>query len=356
MSGELALSLRIACYPGEGGMMSTDMLLSIVCPAFNEEDGLSAFHRELLDVLEALNEPSHFEILYVDDGSTDGTLELLRQLACGDQRVKYVSLSRNFGQQAALTAGIQHAAGDVVITMDADMQHPPDVIPQLLDEWKRGAQIVNTVRGVDMRLSRFKRWTSKCFYRMMRTISNTEVVEGVADFRLMTRPAVSAFLRMGESHRFVRGMVQWLGFRCATIRYTPNARIAGRSSYTLRSMIGLALTGMLSFSKTPLRLPIYLGLILALAGVGCSLWLTVGVILGTLANPLLWLILAGMNLIGGVTLLSLGIIGEYVSRIHDEVKGRPLYLLKETGNLQSTVCESVPEGVEALVAGDRWAA
>lgn len=337
-------------------MTSTRTLLSIVCPAFNEELCLPVFHRELLDVLECLSEPFDFEILYVDDGSTDGTLFLLRELATDDPRVKYVSLSRNFGQQAALTAGIEHATGEVIITMDSDMQHPPSVIPQLLDEWRNGAQIVNTVRADDMSLSRFKRWTSKSFYRLIARMSETEIRSGAADFRLLTRPAISAFLRMSETHRFVRGMVQWLGFRSATVHYEPHARVAGKSSYTLRRLVGLALAGVLSFSKTPLRLPAYLGLVLTLAGVGCMMWLTIGAIAGTLANPTLWIVLSGMNLIGGTTLLSLGIIGEYIGRIHDEVKRRPPYLLKETGNLMSIICEAVPQGVGTMAVGERRAA
>ncbi len=336
-------------------MMPTPTLLSIVCPAFNEEKGLPIFHRELLQVLDGLGDEFALEILYVDDGSTDGTLNLLRQMTA-DPRVKYISLSRNFGQQSALTAGIEHASGEIIITMDSDMQHPPNVIPQLIDEWKKGAQIVNTIRAEDMSLSRFKRWTSKIFYRLMRRMSKTEIRNAAADFRLMTRPAIFAFLRMRETHRFVRGMVQWLGFRCATVHYEPNARIAGKSSYTLRNLISLALCGMLSFSKTPLRLPAYLGLILSLVGAGCTLWLTIGVIVGTLTNPSLWLILSGMNLIGGATLLSLGIIGEYIGRIHDEVKGRPPYLLKETGNLVSTVCEAVPVGAGSSAMEPRKAA
>lgn len=337
-------------------MTSTRTLLSVVCPAFNEAQGLPVFHREVLNVLENLAEPFDLEILYVDDGSTDNTLDLLRELAKTDPRVKYISLSRNFGQQSALTAGIEHATGDIVITMDSDMQHPPSVIPQLIDEWKKGAQIVNTIRAEDMSLSRFKRWTSKIFYRMLRRMSKTEIRSAAADFRLMTRPAIFAFLRMRESHRFVRGMVQWLGFRCATVHYEPNARIAGRSSYTLRSLVSLALVGMLSFSKTPLRLPAYLGALLTLIGIGCSLWLTVGAIAGTLGNPPLWIMLTAMNLIGGVTLLSLGVVGEYIGRIHDEVKGRPPYLLKETGNITSSICAAVPDVVRSTVIVERRAA
>ena len=337
-------------------MNSKRTLLSVVCPAFNEALGLPIFHDALMKVLDGLRDEFDVEILYVDDGSLDNTLDVMRQFARSDSRVKYLSLSRNFGQQAALTAGMEHAIGDILISLDTDMQHPPHVIPRLLDAWRNGAQIVNTIRGEDKSLSWFKRWSSKLFYRWLRRLSQTEIRNAAADFRLMTRPAVLAFLRMRETHRFVRGMVQWLGFRCAEVHYEPRPRIAGTTSYTLRRLVGLALVGMLSFSKVPLRLPAVLGVILTFLGAFCSLWLVVGIIVGSLSNATLWVILAGMNLIGGATLLSLGIIGEYVGRIHDEVKGRPAYLLKETGNLVSDICEAVPQGVATAVGSERRAA
>jgi glycosyltransferase involved in cell wall biosynthesis len=328
-------------------MNETPTRLSVVCPAYEEESALPYFHAELMRVLDGLGDEYELEVIYVDDGSRDDTLGSLRRIAADDPRVRYLSLSRNFGHQAALTAGLEHATGDLTITMDSDLQHPPEVIPQLLEEWKRGADVVITVRADDPTLAWSKRFGSKMFYRMMRWVSGTEVRPSAADFRLMTRPAVAALLRMKESHRFVRGMVQWLGFPCREVHFAPRQRVAGKSKYTLRKQLTLGFDGMFSFSKLPLRASLYLGAFLALLGVGCSLWLLIGVIAGFLANPMLWILLAAMNLIGGATLLGVGVVGEYVGRIYEQVKGRPAYFLKETGNLEARTCEAVPQRVAA---------
>jgi dolichol-phosphate mannosyltransferase len=325
--------------------MST--LLSIVCPAYEEEAALPLFHAELMRVLDGLAAEYRVEVLYVDDGSRDGTLGVLRRLAEADPRVRYLSLSRNFGHQAALTAGLEHAEGDIVITMDSDLQHPPEVIPQLLDEWKQGADVVITIRADDPTLAWSKRFGSRLFYRLMHWMSGTEVRPSAADFRLMTRPAVAALLRMKESHRFIRGMVQWLGFACREVHFAPRQRVAGRSKYTLRKQLTLGLDGMFSFSKLPLRLPVYFGLFLAALGIGCSLWLVIGLIAGGLSNLGFWALLAVLNIVGGGILLGLGVVGEYVGRIYEQVKERPAYFLKETGNLSSRTCEAVPQRASA---------
>jgi dolichol-phosphate mannosyltransferase len=319
--------------------------LSVVCPAYEEESALPIFHAELVRVLEGLNAEFDIEILYVDDGSCDGTLAVMRRLAGDDPRVRYLSLARNFGHQAALTAGLEHAAGDLVITMDADLQHPPEVIPRLIEEWKRGADIVITLRADDPTLAWSKRFSSRLFYRLMRWMSGTEVRPSAADFRLMTRPAVAALLRLKESHRFIRGMVQWLGFSCREVHFTPRQRVAGQSKYTWRKQLSLGLDGMFSFSKLPLRFSLYLGLLLAMIGAGCSIRLLLGLIAGSFSEASLWVVLTAMNLIGGATLVGLGIVGEYVGRIYEQVKGRPEYLLKETGNVASHVCDGVPQRV-----------
>ena len=215
-------------------MSTNPILLTVVCPAFNEEQVLPLFHRELAGVLDKLVNSYQIEVIYVDDGSRDRTLQVLRDLAAGDERVRYISLSRNFGHQMALTAGLQASHGDVVITLDSDMQHPPALIPTLLQEWRRGNHVVITIRddpsataGVDQRLSRW-------FYQCMAWLSDTDIRPAAADFRLMSRTAVDALLRMGETHRFVRGMVQWLGFPTSEVHYVPAERGAGRSKYSLR--------------------------------------------------------------------------------------------------------------------------
>jgi glycosyltransferase involved in cell wall biosynthesis len=304
--------------------------ISIVCPAFQEEDVLPFFHRELCTVLGRLDGPCNLEIIYVDDGSTDGTLQVLRELAAADKRIRYLSLSRNFGHQAALTAGLEHSRGDVIITMDSDLQHPPALLPTLLKKWREGFDIVLTIREDDPRLSSFKRYTSRWFYRIMSFLSDTDIRLAAADYRLMSRKAVDALLQLRETHRFLRGMVGWLGFPVAEIPFQPAVRKAGVSKYTFRKMFNFALDGMLSFSKLPLRLALVLGVVTILVSLFLSGWAIVRLLLphgGTDLGSALLII--STQFIGGCILLCLGIIGEYVGRIYQQVQGRPIYLLKE---------------------------
>jgi polyisoprenyl-phosphate glycosyltransferase len=311
-------------------MKSLQQLVSIVCPAFQEEDVLPSFHQELSALLATLEQRYIFEIIYVDDGSRDGTLECLRQLASADDRVRFVSLSRNFGHQAALTAGLDHARGEAIISMDADLQHPPGVIPQLLERWQAGCDVVITVRQEDRQLSFFKRFTSRTFYRVMGLVSTTEVRLAASDFRLLSRKAVQAFLQLREQHRFVRGMVQWLGFRTAEVVFQPHARRAGQSKYTLKRMLRLAGDGLFSFSSLPLRLPLYAGLLVWGLGLLHLLWCIIHLLLApsTFDFGLHYLLSLG-HLVGGGVLCGLGMLGEYVGRVYDEAKHRPLYLVKE---------------------------
>ncbi len=311
-------------------MASAVCKVSVVCPAYEEEQVLPRFHADLCHVLAGLGEEYEFEILYVDDGSADGTLSLLRCLAASDPRVRYLSFSRNFGQQAALTAGLEHAAGDVVITLDADMQHPPAVIPELLSRWREGHDIVLTLREDDPRLGWFKRMTSRAFNHVMRWLSETEVRAAASDYRLLSRKAVDCLLRLHETHRFMRGMVNWLGFRTTTVSFFPATRGGGVTKYTLRKMTSLAVDAMLSFSKLPLRLSLLMGLaVLALAMVYAG---AAGIHALFAHGPVPWayhVLLLAMLLLGGSILCGLGVVGEYVGRIYEQVKARPLYLLKE---------------------------
>jgi dolichol-phosphate mannosyltransferase len=310
--------------------MTAKRRLSIVCPAYEEEEVLPRFHAELSTVLAGLEREYEIEILYVDDGSRDGTLTYLRSLAAADPRVRYLSLSRNFGHQAALTAGLEHATGEVIISLDSDLQHPPELIPKLLEKWKEGNDVVLTLREDDPRLSRFKRLTSRSFYHMMRYLSDTEVRMAASDFRLMTRKAVNALLQLPETHRFLRGMVNWLGFPTAAIPYMPASRAGGVSKYTLRRMANFAADAMLSFSKTPLRLSLLAGMLFLVLG----MFFTVVAAAELLFTPADLLnsatVLSAVFIVGGCTLCALGVVGEYVGRIYDQVKGRPIYVLKES--------------------------
>jgi glycosyltransferase involved in cell wall biosynthesis len=308
--------------------------LSIVCPAYNEEEVLPRFHRALGEVIDRLGNNYRTEVVYVDDGSRDGTLEVLRALAAADARVRYLAFSRNFGHQAALTAGLEAAWGDVVITMDSDLQHPPSLIPALLEQWQAGKDVVLTIRQ-DNDTGLIKRCTSRWFYALMRLLSDTEIRPAAADFRLMSRRAVDALLQMRESHRFLRGMVQWLGFPSAEIPFVVQPRAAGRSKYNLRRMLTLAADGAISFSRTPLRLVMVAGLLLGGLGLvgtasGIGYWLARSAVEAGWA-----VVLGALLLIGGGMLFALGIVGEYVGRIYEQVKARPLYVLKETGNLSA---------------------
>jgi dolichol-phosphate mannosyltransferase len=307
--------------------------LSIVCPAFNEEEVLPLFHRELCGVLRTLENDYAVEILYVDDGSRDRTLEVIKALAAHDRRVRYLSFSRNFGHQAALTAGLEHALGDVVVTLDSDLQHPPALIPALLQKWREGYEIVLTIREEDPNLGFFKRFTSRLFYQFMRLCSDTEIRFSAADYRLMSRKAVDSLLRLRERHRFLRGMVQWLGFRTAEVVFQPGQRRAGVSKYNLRRMLVFAGDAVVSFSKLPLRLTMMMGLLALCLGllyaayaVGRSLFFGQGLDLNTT------LVMVSMFLFDGLTLGAVGLVGEYVGRIYEQVQARPIYLLKESSD------------------------
>ena len=304
-------------------------LLSIVCPACEEEDCLPFFHQELTAVLDRCAADVAVEILYVDDGSRDGTLQIIKGLASKDARVRYLSLSRNFGQQAALTAGLEHARGDLVVTMDSDLQHPPAVIPQLLAKWREGCDIVLTIREDDRRLGMVKRLTSKVFYWVLGLLSDTDIRPARSDFRLLTRKAVDGLLQLRERHRFLRGLVQWLGFPTAEVAFRPDSRKAGHTKYTVRSLMNLASDAVFSFSRAPLRLSLHLGfcalaLSMLIFLVAACRWL----VAGQETNVATWLLVSTFFL-GGCILWAVGVLGEYIGRIFEQVKQRPIYLLKD---------------------------
>jgi dolichol-phosphate mannosyltransferase len=326
-------------------MVQANPKLSIVCPAYEEEEVLPHFHTELGAVLDRLARDYDVEVLYIDDGSRDRTPEVLKDLARQDARVCYLSFSRNFGHQAALTAGLEHAAGDVVIMMDSDLQHPPALIPELLEKWKQGFDVVLTIREEDPDLGWFKQFTSRMFYRLMRLFSDTKIRFAAADYRLMSRKAVDGLLQLRETHRFLRGLVQWLGFPSAEVRFKPARRKAGISKYNLRRMLNFAADGIVSFSRLPLRLAIFFGLLAVACGFASAVWGCVGLVGPAVAlGTGFWLLLASVNLLGGCILCTLGIVGEYVGRIYEQVKGRPIYLVKDSsfvrnGNLSQPISE-----------------
>lgn len=301
--------------------------VAIVVPCFNEAEVLPQFHRELTRILDCLSMFT-FQILFVDDGSTDGTLERLMKLSRSDRRVQVASLARNFGHQTALTAGLSLVDADAVITMDCDLQHPPAVIVELLRLWDAGNDIVSTLRCDTADSGWFKRATSAAFYRIINRLSDTEIIAGAADFQLLSRRACLALRKMPERHRFLRGMVSWLGFPRAFVPFHAPERFAGQSKYTLRKMLRLAGDAVLSFSSIPLRVASVCGFFVTLAGAAYLMYvLGRHVLVGDLV-PGWGSLMAILLVLGGVQLLCLGIASEYIARIYEQVKGRPQFLLK----------------------------
>ncbi|MFN2597638.1 MAG: glycosyltransferase family 2 protein [Pyrinomonadaceae bacterium] len=306
----------------------TATLVSVVVPCYDEEPVLTPTHAALARALSVI-EGAAFEIVYVNDGSRDRTLEVLRELQRADARVRVVSLSRNFGHQLAVSAGIEHAAGACVVVIDADLQDPPEVIPEMFALWREGYHVVYGVRAEREGETAFKTWTARLFYRLINRLSHVEMPLDAGDFRLMDRRVVEVLLSMPERDRYLRGMVSWIGFRQIAVVYRRAARRAGRSKYPLAKMVRFAADGLLSFSLTPLRLAIWTGfaaILIAFAGI---LW---AVLLRLFTND--WVkgwasLFTAVSFLGGVQLVTLGIIGEYIGRIYAEVKRRPLYVVAE---------------------------
>lgn len=302
--------------------------LSVIVPCCNEQAVIAASHARLLGALQAVS-GLDWEILYVDDGSNDGTLDSLRGIQAADPQVRVLALSRNFGHQIAASAGLEAAAGDAVVLIDADLQDPPELIPDMLARWRDGVDVVYGERESRAGETRFKRWSAGLFYRLLNRLSKTPIPIDTGDFRLMDRRVVDAVLAMPERDRFLRGMVAWAGFRQEPIRYRREARTAGESKYPLRRMLRFAADGLLSFSLVPLRLAVYMGLLasaLALIGIAYALALR---LFTDIWVPGWTLLFIAVLFLGGVQLLSLGVIGEYLGRVYWEVKRRPLYLVKE---------------------------
>jgi len=302
--------------------------LDIIVPCYNEEDVVEQFCVNLLEVCHSLDD-LQFRVLFVDDGSTDATLDVLNRLATQNERMSVYSLSRNFGHQIALTAGLDHASGDAAIMMDCDMQHPPSLIPRMVEQWRQGFNIVSAVRKQTDEVSQFKRLSSRLFYWLLNHLSRVEIKPGAADFVLLSKRAYTALQGMPERHRFIRGMVSWIGFRRTYIEYVAHARAAGNSKYTLWRMLGFASDAIFSFSAEPIRAIGRLGIAVVLAG---TLYL-----IAELARVLIvgdavrgWpSLVAAVVILGGLQLFAISISGEYLARIFEEIKQRPLYLLKQ---------------------------
>lgn len=304
------------------------MKVSVVVPSFNEEGNVIILAEKLAKVFAEIG--CAYEVIFVDDGSSDLTLERLQTLHESNPHVHYLSFSRNFGHQCALKAGLDHAQGDCVISLDADMQHPPELIPEMITKWKEGYDIVYTKRLVDKKLPFLKRLTSQAFYQLINFLSDIQIEDGTADFRLMDRSAVEVFKQLPERDLFVRGMIKWIGFKQYKIDYQPHERFSGKTKYSFRKMLRLAMAGITSFSVKPLRLAGLVGFslsavsfiygLLALYGYFFAKWNISG-----------WTSLAvGIMFIGGMQLIMLGIMGEYIGKLFMQAKQRPLYIVRKS--------------------------
>jgi dolichol-phosphate mannosyltransferase len=304
------------------------MLLSVIIPCFNEEKVIETTHGRLLQVLEQIEDMA-FEIIYVDDGSSDETHDILMRLHSLHESVRVVRFSRNFGKEMALTAGLAHAAGDAALLMDADLQDPPELIPKMITKWREGYHVVYGVRMERPGDTNVKRWTAKAFYRFINRLAELKMPLDAGDFRLMDRKAIDAFLTMPEQYRYLRGMTSWIGFRQVGVPCRRLPRAAGTTKYSFSKMVNLALDAIFSFSTFPLRLVTLMGLMVSLLALGGIVY---AVIMRLFTD--IWVtgwtaLFITVLFLGGVQLAALGIIGEYIGRTYGETKQRPCFIVQE---------------------------
>lgn len=306
---------------------------SLIVPIYNEESTIPELYRRLSLVMDSLD--AETELVFVDDGSHDRSIALIRELHHHDSRICYLSFARNFGHQIAVTAGLNFARGDAIIVLDADLQDPPELIPDMIQQWQRGYHVVYAQRTQRQKENWLKRLMAYGFYRVLRHLADVDIPTDTGDFCLMDRRVVDLLNAMPERNRYIRGLRAWVGFRQTAILFERNPRFAGEVKYTFRKSFGLAVNGLVSFSKVPLRLSTYLGLIAAVI----ALLMAILVIYWRLVAPTSPLtgfatITVVIFFLGAVQLISIGILGEYIGRIYEEIKGRPLYTLSETAGFE----------------------
>lgn len=301
-------------------------MYSIIIPIYNEEQTLPVLHERLVSALHPLGET--FEVILIDDGSKDNSFELLRQIHAADERFKVLRLSRNFGHQVAISAGLDFARGEAVILMDGDLQDPPELLPKMIDKWKEGYQVVYTVK-TSRKENPLKRFAFKTFYRVLHALSSIQIPMDAGNFSLMDRKVVEVLRQIPERHRYISGLRAWVGFRQIGIEYDRDPRFAGEPQMSFGRLLQLALDGIFSFSNVPLRVASYVGFLSALVAFGGGLFVvyeklfTDKAILGWAST------ICTITFLGGLILMTLGVIGEYIGRIYDEVKQRPLYIISE---------------------------
>jgi glycosyltransferase involved in cell wall biosynthesis len=313
--------------------MPKDQLLSVIVPAYNEEAVLPAFHARLAALFDRL--PMRCEVVYVNDGSRDNTQERIRQIAKQDARVSCLNLSRNFGKEIAMTAGLDHAQGDAIVIIDADLQDPPELIEKLVQEWQAGFDIVYAQRTEREGETWLKKITASLFYRLIQSVSHVKIPRDTGDFRLMSRRSVDALLQLREQHRFMKGLFVWVGFPQKAVQYRRDPRFAGETKFNYWKLWNFALEGITSFTIVPLKAATYIGLLAALLAFCFGIWLFINTVLfgnDVKGYPSL---MVTVLFLGGVQLISIGIIGEYLGRIYNETKQRPLYFVQEYQQAES---------------------
>lgn len=311
--------------------MTEKILCSVVIPVFNEELVVQETYKRLKAVMDFINEP--YELIFVNDGSKDNTAAILRKLCEADFRVKLVDFSRNFGHQMASTAGMDYSSGDTVVLIDADLQDPPEIIPEMIKKWHEGYEVVYGVRIKRNGETLFKKLTSKLFYRLLNSMTEVDIPLDTGDFRLIDRKVCNALKAANEKNRYIRGIISWLGFKQTGVEYVRDKRFAGETKYPLKKMLKFAFDAITSFSYKPLKLASYSGSFISVLS---FLYLLVVIYLRLFTDRTItgWASTLAVSLFfNGIILIILGIIGEYLGRIYDEVKGRPLYIVRETQNI-----------------------
>ncbi len=305
-----------------------DLKISVVIPMYYEEKVIDECYKRLVDVMKAYD----YELIFINDGSKDNTLPMLESISLNNKRAKIISFSRNFGHQAAVTAGLRVAKGDAVVVIDADLQDPPEIIPDMIKMWKEGSDVVYAKRKKRHGESLFKKVSAKAFYWLLDKFSDTTIQRDTGDFRLMDKKVVEAFNSLGEHNRFIRGMVAWLGFKQDPIEYVRDKRYAGETKYTLKKMLDLSYNGIYSFSNTPIKFINTFGML--------TLFFSFLVIVYVVVSKIIGVAVAGwastviiVTVLLGIQQLSIGIVGEYISRIYEESKDRPVYIVDKTINL-----------------------
>jgi polyisoprenyl-phosphate glycosyltransferase len=309
--------------------VGTKVRLSVVVPCFNEELTLDALRLSLLEVLPQIT--SSFEVVLVDDGSSDRSLAVMRQIVSADSRFRYIALSRNFGKESAMLAGLAEATGEVVAILDADLQHPPELLEEMVPLLDQGYDQV-VARRTRTGDGRMRTMVARLYYRMINKLVDVHIADGVGDFRVLSRRAVDALLTLGEYNRFSKGLFSWIGFDTATIDYDNVARKHGRSRWTMRGLLNYGIDGVVSFNTRPLRVAIYIGLFVSLLAFGYGTYVIIDAAVSGIDAPGYATLMCGVIGLGGLQLAFLGVIGEYLGRIYSESKRRPHYLVKETSN------------------------